>query len=306
MSSTWLASPGAINKVKLLLERAGIPLELSVANIAQQFCSSRKRGKLPVFSSQKVVYSQSRLDPVYREVDRLVQIYDEFEVGDHLGIQLIFNMTIECKFREDIEIFGFSSHDIEWRNNFPLHSDLQGSRYFTRLNTSLDVLNSLDAADIATMEIKNGQTPQKIHAENLIYNAAGSLYDFVAYDLAPHGGYPEKWSDKIIDDLGILKSFQSYVNKKSYDWRHVVHDWAKNITKDKLESFNKRYFGKHRLFHHVSVHLPIVCVNGPIHKVTWASSTGIERFTEIPYFTTSVRKAGWPGTVFTGLLTRNL
>src|SRR5262245_56397173 len=149
MPSTWLSTPGATDQVKLLLQRAGIPLELSVANISQEFCSSRKRGKSPVFSTQKVVYAKSRLEQIYSEVDGLVQVYDEFEVSDHLGIQLIFNMIIECKFREDVEIFGFSSPDNESRNNFPLHGDLQDSKYFLRLNKSFGAFNSLEVADIA-------------------------------------------------------------------------------------------------------------------------------------------------------------
>jgi hypothetical protein len=50
------------------------------------------------------------------------------------------------------------------------------------------------------------------------------------------------------------------------------------------------------------VQLPIVCVNGPIYSVKWEPSSDVRNFTEIPCCLTSIRKHGWPGKAYDGLL----
>ena len=49
------------------------------------------------------------------------------------------------------------------------------------------------------------------------------------------------------------------------------------------------------MYHAVSAHLPVVCINGPIYRVRWDSSSGTQTFEEIPYCLSSIRKRAWPG-----------
>jgi hypothetical protein len=126
--------------------------------------------------------------------------------------------------------------------------------------------------NIATLEIKDGETPQKVHDENLVYNAAGSLYDFILFDLAPHITQSNTYSDQVIDDIGLFKEFQNYLEEKRYYWLHVVYDWTKHIDEKKHRLFDQKYFGDRILFDSISAHLPIVWL-----MVQFIRSVGIYR-----------------------------
>src|SRR5438067_2218659 len=107
MNSEWRTNREASRRVTALLEQAGIPLELQVAKVCKDFYASHTRPKAVRVNSETIVYSTSATESDYRQVDRNVQIYEEFQVGQLTGIQLMVNMPIECKHRKNIECFAF-------------------------------------------------------------------------------------------------------------------------------------------------------------------------------------------------------
>jgi hypothetical protein len=295
MTSEWRTKDGATGQVKNLLEQAGLPLELQVAELCTKFRASHATAKEVHITSEKIVYSTSVAENNYREVDQRIKIYEEFGIGELTGIQLIVNMPIECKYRRDVECFAFPLSDETAHYGFPILSQFAGSELSRSLAASYTSLEGIGRTSTILVEVEGGKTPHKIHKENLIYNAAGSLYDFVIFDLSPEEDVEEKSPDQIDDELNLFSQFKDYLENKRFVWWSVLREWISKIESETCDVFNQKYFSGHRIYHAVSAHLPIVCINGPIYRVQWNSSSGIQSFDEIPYCLSSIRKRSWPG-----------
>ena len=302
MGSDWISKTQAINRVKGLLKQAGIPLEIKIGNICKKFCQSQDVSDQVHITAEKIVYSPSPSEEIYREIDQRVQIYEEFEVDNLTGVQLIVNLPIECKYRTDVELFGFpymSPWDIH--KGFAIHGNFAGSEYFRSLHVSYTCLSKLHPADIILVEIKEGKTPCKVDKEDLLYKAAASLYDFILFDLTPSEAEMHR-EDSLIDDLGLFEDFQAYLHKRHYVWSSVLRDWIKKIDTEMCNLFNEKYFKGTRIYFNITAHLPIICVNGPLYRVRLDSNFNIKGFEETLYLTTSIRKQGWPRLARIGLL----
>ena len=130
-------------------------------------------------SGEPVVYDPDADGITYREVDYVATLYREFLVNNRTGIQLNFSLPIECKSRRDVEYFAYGMNHTEHVAPFPLASQHYSSPLF---NVAQSAQTSAFAnglrARIVSMVIKDGQTPEKVDDENLIYNSGGALYDF--------------------------------------------------------------------------------------------------------------------------------
>ncbi len=307
MTSEWTSITGATNQVKALLEHAGVPLELEVSGICKEFCASHPDVDV---RSEKVVYSTVETGDIYRELDQIVFIYKELEVNTFTKVQLEVNVPIECKYRKDIEVFAFPLDKKELYLRFPIHSAFCGSAYFRHLINSYKPFSELQHASIVLLEVQDGKTPKKVHNENLIYNAAGALYDFILNDFISWDEATEKeieapYSDRLVDELGLFKEFESYIEQKRYAWDSALNSWISSLDEQKCSLFNQRYYKGNPPYHHVLTHLPVVCVNGPIYSIEWNATKKIVSFQEVPYCLTSLRKHGWPGLAYSCLMTRN-
>lgn len=301
MASDWISNPGAVDRVKELLEHAGVPLELKVSEICDEFCTSHPDADI---SSQRVVYSSVDTTENFREVDQNVVIYKEFKVRDSTLVQLISNIPIECKYRKDIEIFAFPLGQGDFARRFPAYSNFCGSDFFRILRNAFNSLSKVPHASVVPLEIRDGETPKKAHKENLIYNAAGALYDFVKHDVSAFEEEPS-YSDRLLDALGLFEEFEEYLSSGKYLWRDALRHWFLSLDKQKYSLFSERYHGRNPAFHSVITHLPVVCVNGPIYSTIWNAHDGIESFQEMPYALVDIRKSDWPGSAYLGLMTRS-
>lgn len=302
MNSKWTSNTDATNRVKTLLEQAGIPLELEVSGICSEFCASHLDANI---SSDRIIYSIADTMDTYREVDQNVQIYKEFEINDFTKVQLIANIPIECKYRKDIEVFAFPLIKEDSYRRFPVYSDFCGSAFFRILSNAYNSCFELPLTSIVLLEVEAGQTPKKVHNENLIYNAAGALYDFIKFDLSAEEGIGLPYPDLLVDELGLVKEFKAYLSEKRYLWNHVLNSWISSFAEQKCSLFKNRYYGGNPPYHRLCTHLPVVCVNGPIYSTEWSAQNRIESFHEIPFCFTVFRKHGWPGLAYSGLMTRS-
>ncbi len=303
MKSGWLGS-GAEERIRGLLERAGIPLEIKVRSICNKFCQSKSKLDPINVSTEKVVYAPSSSEEKYREIDQRVQIYDEFKVGELGGIQLMVNLPVECKYRVDIEAFGFATPSSSGNicEKLVISGSPAGSTYFSCLHNSYSCLSELHPFDIVLAKIKGGITPESIHGEKLIYNAAGSLYDFILFDLEDFR--ENVGNNPTVDEL--FEKFQNYLREHQYYWRHVLRRWiVEEISSEQYERFNQKYFGDSHLYHTIIAYLPIVCINGPLYHVVLDSELNVEGFKEVSFLATSIRKQGWPGLIAIELLCKD-
>jgi hypothetical protein len=302
MTSKWTSNTKATDRVKTLLEQAGIPLELEVSGICSEFCASHLDAKI---SSDRIIYSTADRMDTYREVDQNVQIYEEFEVNDFTKVQFIANISIECKYRKDIEVFAFPLTKGDYFRRFPVHSNFCGSAFFRILRNAYSSCSELPLANIVLIEVENGQTPKKVHSENLIHKAAGALYDYIKFDLSPEERIELTYSDRLVDELGLLKEFEVYLSEKRYFWKSALNNWISSLPERKCSLFRESYYGGDPPYHSLCTHLPVVCVNGPLYCTKWSAQNKIETFHEIPFCFTVIRKHGWPGLAYSGLMTRS-
>lgn len=294
MTSKWLENADATHQLKFLLEQAGLPLELHTEQLANDFCRSHNQPDKVHVTSEKVVYAPPGAENDYREIDQRIQIYEEFEIGKLTGIQLTINMPIECKNRWNTECFAFPLRDKNSHFGFPIVSDFGGSSLIRYVESSYTALKPTTPASAVLVEIEDGQTPKKLYKENLIYNAAGSLYDFVLFDLS---GFDEDEEDRRPTDQEnlLLRRFNQYLNSNGYVWWSTLRQWMKNIDSSEFDAYNEEMFGSGRIYHPVSAHLPIVCLNSPLYEVEVDGASKIKSFKEIDYCLSRIRKRGWPG-----------
>jgi hypothetical protein len=296
MSSKWLESEGAQKRVTDLLYKAGVPLELEVEAICKQFAHVVNDNESINTTSEKVVYSTADEPETYRELDQLVTLYSEFELGV-TGIQMIGNIPIECKSRSDIEYFAFPIEQNTAHFGFPYWNELGWSQCTDRLRSTYDSLSDLRTASISMLHIKKGEQPQSFSTEQLHYNGAGALYDFVLFngeDISPEILFARE--DEWLSDTGIFTRLQQEVVTSSSPLR-ALKTFIREVSMEQCHSFNEYAYQDGSLFHINMFQMPILCVNGPIYLVEWERSSGIAGYAPTKACILQIRKQGWPGSL---------
>lgn len=301
MASEWKSVPAAVEHVVRLLKRAGTPLELDIASIAESFCGEHDDPQNTSCSAGHIVYADDTADPMYREVDQQVTFYEEFELDSRSGIQLVTTVLIEGKHRIDVEYFAFPSPSKDMVT-FPLFSNLCGSQLSRLLLAGVaDPALTFPPARLAAVTIESGRTPRTIVGEDIAYKAAGALYDFVLFDTRDYGDTES--TGEIINTA--FTDFKDYIEKNHYDWWSVYRSWVSKIDQTTVDAYNGYVAGDRPVYYGLSAYCPVICVNGALHAVKWDSANGITGFDSCPCCTVILRKSGWPGSGQIALLTRN-
>lgn len=303
VDSDWKNSGGATERVRDLLVEAGVPLELSVEAECLKFSDASSKRTGAYVDTRKLAYSSIEEPEVYREIDQMLDLYDELEVGS-LGIQLVCNVPIECKHRRDVEYFAFPASSELAYLGFPVAGAIAGSQYAQLLESAHLVLKDrIRPASVALLKVTHGDTPQAVYSENVIYNSAGALYDFVAADL---GGFATQALDALeleaLDDLGVLPKLERIAETHGAQALGSIRQYARELPTDSCDRYNASVYGDSRVYHSVTAYMPIVCVGGPLHAVQWSPDTGIGDFPCLDACLVEIRKRGWPGNARASLL----
>jgi hypothetical protein len=304
MGSNWVGNSDARRRVSDILKQAGIPLELRVADECQRFCKQRRRKNGPGVDARKVVYSPLDDPDSYREVDQVIHIHKEFPIGSHTGIQFFGTVAIECKHRHDVEYFAFPVEGNRSHEGFPVWSSLAGSQLFKSLSTAYDRLEAFTSANVSMVEICDGKTPKGAYKENLLYNSAASLYDFVLADVGESPLIGREFDDEDRKTTEVFLKFKRYLEKNNYAWWSVLRDEIAALSLAQCRSFNKASFKGGPIYYGIRSHMPIVCVDGPIYRVSWDPVSGIKDYTEVESCLLTIRKQKWPGHARFALLRR--
>lgn len=293
----WRLNSEARGRVSRLLEEAGIPLELQVGAICRTFVETVPDRDW--VAAEPVVYSPD--GDVYREIDQLVTLCQDVDKPP-IACQLVLRVPIECKSRNNVELFGFPEQSTA-PPGFPLFGGLAGSQAGREVLRAHDSLRPVTNARISLVTIKGGQEPKGIYDEDLIYKSASALSDFIQFDNSDD--YPlGVRAQGLLDEYRLGDSFKAFVEGRGGDWLESLPDFTKSIDLKMCENFNERFLGKALYLLHVGLHLPVVCIQGPIHKVTWTAESGITDYEDAEAFVTSIRKTGWPGKARRTLLNR--
>jgi hypothetical protein len=288
----WLNEPNAVKQVISLLNKSGAPLELRAHARANEFVRRNKTEDTHI-TAERVVYG-SEADQPLREIDLVTTIYEEFAASPTVGIQLIFDVLVECKFRTQAQVFGFPlPSGTETNASFVLSSDVVGSQIAERIRRSDYAWFAPDTLSVGIVEFKNDVHPQKVSEEDLVFKAGASLYDYVvshfrddprSLDASPHPLVEASVAD-----------FTTYLREKHYAWWSVLKDWMrKNIPDETALAYSEWLTSGKRLYTGIHAFLPVLCVDSPIFSSAIDAKGDPTSFDMKDYLVTRLRVPAWP------------
>jgi hypothetical protein len=228
-----------------------------------------------------------------------VHFYKEFQLDEQTGIVLNVSVPIEAKWRKDIEAFGIRLPPESYMPRVPVASALYGSSLGYAVLLPEQPFHDAPLTRLVFLEIEEGKTPKKIHKENLIFNVSSKLFDFSKFDFTCHDSQIGR--DFVVRHK-LLNRFDYYLREKNYAWWSELRGWMdENLTEATCNTFNKNYFVGRRVFFTVRAHLPILCVNMPLHEVV-ESKDNLLIFKNCDWMVSRVRVPSWPGPLRTRLI----
>jgi hypothetical protein len=289
VTADWRESEAASRRVADLLEKAGLPLELKVWNEAERFRKKNSRQSYSV-TTERIIYRKDEGSPA-REVDFSTLFYQDFPLTEKLDIQLILNVVIECKYRQDVEIFGFPRpRQLPAVPQYVIESSLKGSRLGGAVFSSAPAGLTANTLGFGLVQIEHGQTPQRIHDEEIIYKAGASLYDYIAFSAR------DSFDELRPTDVGsvIANKVTEYLSSGAWVLSdESMADWLnQEITLQEFERFEASRVLP--VTAPTQIFLPVVCVNGPIYRVSVGVDGRPLGFTPEAFLVSGLRAPGWP------------
>jgi hypothetical protein len=286
-----LESDQAKKFVAEVLAKSGVPLQLQVAAICREY-TARFPDRRAISNIGRLVYSTGENGDIYREVDHALRMSKHFSVGpsDYEWLNVI--VLIECKSRENVSYFVFKDDVERFREAAPVATVLVNTPLVKQLRTRSTPVDV--HAEVVAVRSDDGKTPKTLEKENLLYNAAGSLYDFIAHDIDVEDiGRQRQALVNAATESGALEQMA----KRKFEAVKLRCDAADLVSEEIVARFfdivtNNWYdWG-------ITCYLPIVCVNGPIYEAQLESA----EFTPLDFAYCSFRKQGWPGAAWAYLV----
>jgi hypothetical protein len=286
----WKDNEGARERVAQLLEDSGALAESRVSAVCHQFVSKTNNKRGVHVESDSLTYGlDSELSPL-RQIDQRTNLYKEFSLDDRGGVILNLQIAIEVKHRKDLQVFGIEYPKHSYRPRMPMVGFLHGAEIFREIVTNAPFM-STPLLQPVLLEIQGGTTPRKVYEENLIYNAAGSIYDFVRFDLTGDPGDSDElpYGAEIIESMKLMEKFDKYLKETRYAWWSIIRDWmSENFTGEIIEEYN-RLLGAHRLYQGIYLYCPVLCIDVPMWRYEG------QTFHQLDSMLTRTRVNHWPG-----------
>lgn len=309
MSDDWLSNPEATEHVKRVLNRMGIPLETRVARACRAMLDRGFGVDSVTHITGRLLYGVDEDEKALREVDQalslqtyaFIPIDDEGEKDFTVSCEL--NMLIECKYREELAVFGFP-YDMDRTGRKFSPPYVMASPY-----AHTDLLKGIRSIEPAWMQtlpctiglVDNTRGRPRPVEENLIYKASASLYDALRFSEA----YQLDLSiDTVVEEMGLLSSFQEHLQSR----RFLYNTWAaarsylhQGITTEQYQEFFARFHAREaHTARSIACYVAVVCVDAPLYQVTVGEptkpgDTPIEEIEPVTWLLTSSRIPHWPG-----------
>jgi hypothetical protein len=248
-------------------------------------------------SNHRIVYRSARPTPqgqesAWREIDRAVefQTYLEFGVGpEDALIGLEAQALIECKHRQDVILVGFPDPDQHPTSWFPAFGTMARTRMIRDIGQHIaQPYASLPRVSIGGVQQKG--SGWHAYAEDLIYKATGSLYDYLVTTWAP---WAEPQVHPFLREVGIWDALQLQMDHPLFSLSSWIHN---NLKPEWCEQFNTEHVDWNSI-PSFQLTVPIVCVDMPLAIVDIDPQGHITNLTSVPAFIVEERVSAWPGLV---------
>ncbi len=289
----WPKNVGARDHVQALLAESGVLLEARVARVCQRLVTVYDGHQGMILRTEQLVYGSTFSDQPLREIDQLVTMYQEFELSNAVGIQLLLNVPIEAKHRRGAQVFGVEVDGSRPSSGaLPVAGGLARSTLVREfVATQLPDFMMHDALRrFAVLLFKDDGAPWKHSDESLIYKAAASLYDFIRASASEHES-PN--ATLRATEAGLIDEFDEFLQATHYpSW--VARRWARDLPLERAKAYSESVIGTGPLYHMIDIYCPLVCMDAPAYAVELDGVGEATAFDERAALLTSVRVAGWP------------
>jgi hypothetical protein len=246
------------------------------------------------YFSKRLVYRDERPgaqhQAVWREIDRELHVNTSVTLGagpEDATIDVHCQAIIECKHREDVMLVGFVDADQGAKTSFPILGPMAN----TRLISNLAYRRPMPCQNLPRVTIGGVQRKGSgwhTFDENLIYKAAGSLYEFLGTDWEP---WAEQEVHPFLTERGILDMIIAAQKHQFFSLRSWMQ---RNLQAEWIEEFNATHV-RWNIVPPLLLALPIVCVDMPLMLASVDEHGGIGPLEPTAAFIADERVHSWPG-----------
>jgi len=301
MTNDWLRNPQAVDFVRELLIRSGLPLEIRVSEICESVeAECKSRGLDGYLTHSHIAYKATKDKDVVREIDRGVRFIIHRDSSDLYGFELTLDIPIECKRREGVTVFGFPtvSH-FETFASYVTAGHFSGASYINHaMRSTPAIFERLFISEIALVEFKKDKnasttTPSKIHEENLTYKAGSALYDYIDHKCTEISNSiaAERLAQKLDLPRIVPNNMRFPGNPKaSYTLAQRFYKQFAAAFRNEMTSVtkgNKRYRGRKTF--RICTFIPIICLESDFFEVVPVDGNPVGEFKLRDVLLTTVR-----------------
>jgi hypothetical protein len=279
--------------VKQILRRGGVPLELQARKTSDEFLRELKDPETQ-FASLPLVYRDSEGSP--REFDWFVGFKRQITTT-YVRFELNFRIIIECKQRDDVEWFAFEVPREPWIHYSDLIPPLLSNAAFSlELRNALLQNNQLQLPDhrVTALDFR-GKGDPALFGDPMVMEVAAASYDYLEFAAAGRQEYFPYLKPAVMQKLGIVHRFLQ-ANRVKRPRRAEVVNFLQNLTTEEHQQYLAGIGKDSPQDVRLMAVIPLLCVNGPLHKVEISSDVEIAGFSSSENFIASrVHLEQWPG-----------
>ena len=300
MDSEWLNIEGAVEQAKRLLTRSGVPLEVRVAQLCQDFVTAHTE-KTPGLSvsADRIIYYRDVTADTPREIDRLVSLDVWINLGNEQYWTLNLYIPIECKYRENLECFGFPVENFsDSLIHYPIFSETGSTMSQYICNSIPNLIYNEPVSFIRFIEFEtkgNSINLKKLYTDDdHIFKTGLSLYDYIKTQIPP---VPKYYEDDVLENMDVInhKAYTAaHPKTMSRTWSSSKNDIINTHSIDDFRNYNQRRFDNHKPMFHTDIYFPIMCINSPIHLLKFNDDHSISSFESKDFLLTGIIVPSWP------------
>jgi hypothetical protein len=293
-NKNWSESAEGTARVKQVLQRGGVPLELQARKIADEFIRELKDPDTQM-SSASLVYRDEGGTP--REFDWFVSFKRRVQTT-HVRFEIDFRVIIECKQKDGVEWFGFEVPK-------------EPGRYYTDLIPPL-LSNAALSGPFGLALLENNQVQLPEHrvtalefkhngdailcSDPVIMNVAAASYDYLQFAARQREELYPFLKTALLHEMQIVPRFQKAAGRRKAGQGNIV-PFLHNLTaEDHRHYLTGISRGTSTQDVYVMALMPVLCVSGPLHKVEMSAEVEIERFSSsVDFVASRVHLEQWPG-----------
>lgn len=245
------------------------------------------------WSAERVVYRDTRQSTdhpaVWREVDReaTFQCFTDVSFDDNdATISLETHVAIECKHREQVMFVGFID-DERPQTLFPILSQLAHTRFIKSIARNIPQPFADIPRVIPSALEKKDKTGWHSYKENLVYQATGTLYDYLTHRW---GVRKPREVHSFLVEQGLWENLLDQMDSPYFSLEKWIQEY---LDEDDYRNFIDEYVHWNEI-PSVVLTVPIICVDMPLYHIPVAPDGTLGELSSTHAMIVEERMHMWP------------